>query len=88
MLIELREHLDRDGIAPWPERLVFRAARRLMQSPRLFRASAAAGRWLQRPFLRDGRLRRLPFFFGKWTATRDLPPVAARTFSERWKELR
>jgi L-lactate dehydrogenase complex protein LldF len=88
MLIELREHLDRGGIAPWPERMVFRAARRLMQSPRLFRASAAAGRWLQRPFLRDGRLRRLPFFFGKWTATRDLPPVAARTFSERWKELR
>jgi hypothetical protein len=41
----------------------------------------------QRPFVRDGKLRTLPLFFGKWTRTRDLPPVAARTFSERWKEL-
>ena len=37
--------------------------------------------------MRNGRLRSLPLFFGRWTATRDLPPVAARTFRERWKEL-
>jgi L-lactate dehydrogenase complex protein LldF len=67
--------------------MVFRAARRGMQSPALFRLGARLGRVLQRPFLRAGRLRRLPLFFGKWTATRDLPPVAARTFSERWREL-
>jgi L-lactate dehydrogenase complex protein LldF len=87
MLVELREHLDRGRIAPWSERMVFRAARLGMQSPALFRLGAWVGRRLQRPFLREGRLRRLPLFFGKWTATRDLPPVAARTFSERWKEL-
>ena len=87
MLVELREHLDRGRIAPWSERMVFRAARLGMQSPALFRLGARVGRRLQRPFLREGRLRRLPLFFGKWTATRDLPPVAARTFSERWKEL-
>jgi L-lactate dehydrogenase complex protein LldF len=87
MLVELREHLDRGRIAPWSERMVFRAARLGMQSPALFRLGARMGRRLQRPFLREGRLRRLPLFFGKWTATRDLPPVAARTFSERWKEL-
>ena len=34
-----------------------------------------------------GDVRGLPLFFGKWTRTRDLPPVAARTFSERWKDL-
>jgi L-lactate dehydrogenase complex protein LldF len=87
MLVELREHLDRGRIAPWSERMVFRAARLAMQSPALFRLGARVGRRLQRPFLHEGRLRRLPLFFGKWTATRDLPPVAARTFSERWKEL-
>jgi hypothetical protein len=32
-------------------------------------------------------LRGLPLIFGKWTRTRDLPPVASRTFSERWPEL-
>ena len=87
MLVDLREHLDRGRIAPRSERLVFRLARRLMESPTLFRACVRAGRWLQRPFVRAGRLRRLPFFFGKWTATRELPAVAARTFSERWKDL-
>jgi len=87
MLVELREGLDRGRIAPWSERMVFRAARRGMQSPALFRLGARLGRVLQRPFLRAGRLRRLPLFFGKWTATRDLPPVAAKTFSERWREL-
>jgi L-lactate dehydrogenase complex protein LldF len=88
MLVELREHLDREKIAPWTERLAFRAFRRLLLSPGAFRLSARAGRWLQRPFLREGRLRRLPLLFGNWTRTRDLPPVAARTFHERWKELR
>jgi Uncharacterized conserved protein containing a ferredoxin-like domain len=87
MLIELREHLDRDKIAPWPERALFGAARRLMESPALFHASARIGRWLQRPFVSAGRVRRLPWL-GGWTATRDLPAVASRTFTERWKDLR
>jgi L-lactate dehydrogenase complex protein LldF len=86
MLIELREHLDRGRIAPWHERALFGAARRLMESPTLFHASARVGRWLQRPFVSGGRVRRLPGF-GGWTATRDLPPVAPRTFTERWKDL-
>ena len=63
------------------------AFRRLLLSPAAFRLSARAGRWLQRPFVRAGRLRGLPLLFGNWTRTRDLPPVAARTFRERWKEL-
>jgi hypothetical protein len=37
--------------------------------------------------VRNGRVRGLPLFFGQWTRTRDLPPVASRTFSERWPEL-
>ncbi len=88
MLIELREHLDRERIAPWSERLIFRFFTRILLSPALFRLSATLGRALQKPFVSKGRVRRLPLFFSKWTATRDLPPVAAKTFSERWKELR
>ncbi len=87
MLIELREHLDSEKIAPWPERMVFGLARRIMTRPAMFRLGATLGRIAQRPFVRQGRLGALPLFFGKWTRTRDLPPVAARTFSERWKEL-
>jgi L-lactate dehydrogenase complex protein LldF len=87
MLIELRQHLDRDKIAPWGERLAFRALRRALMSPAAFRLSAAVGRVLQRPFVRDGRLPALPSLFSSWTKTRDLPPVASRTFRERWKDL-
>jgi hypothetical protein len=66
---------------------VFRAFRRLLASPAAFRLAVAAGRLAQRPFVSRGRLRRLPSFFGQWTTTRDLPPIASRTFSERWKDL-
>ena len=88
MLVELREHLDREKIAPWTERMVFKTLRRLLLSPTAYRLSATVGRLAQRPFVRQGRLRGLPLVFGKWTKTRDLPPVAGRTFRERWKELR
>ncbi len=87
MLIELRERIDRKRVAPLTERLVFKAFGRILASPPLFRLAALIGRVVQRPLVSDGRVRRLPFFFGNWTKTRDLPPLAPRTFSERWKEL-
>jgi L-lactate dehydrogenase complex protein LldF len=88
MLIELRQHLDRDKIASRGERFAFRALRRVLTSPVVFRLSAAAGRLLQRPFARNGRLVSLPFPFSRWTDARDLPRVAPKTFHERWKDLR
>ena len=87
MLVELRTELDERRIAPWSERVVFKSFARLLQHPALFRAAVAAARLAQRPFARGGRLRGLPLLFGRWTLSRDLPPVAPRTFSERWDEL-
>ncbi len=87
MLIELRKEVDERRIAPWSERLVFKAFARILRSPALYRLGARIGRTAQRPFVRAGRIRALPSFFGRWTKTRDLPPVAARTFQERWREL-
>jgi len=87
MLIELRRHLDEERIAPAVERALFGAFARLLERPALFGLTARLGRLLQRPFLRDGRLRALPFFFRGWTGERDLPAVAPRTFRERWAEL-
>ncbi len=88
MLVELREQVDREGAAPRGERMAFRVGGLLLRSPAAWRALARAGRWVQRPFVERGRLKRLPLVLGRWTASRDLPPVAARTFRERWKELR
>ena len=87
MLIELRRQVDEEHIAPWTERVLFKTFARLLVHPTLYRLGARIGRILQRPLIREGRIRALPFFFGRWTKTRDLPPVAARTFQERWPEL-
>ena len=87
MLVELRKEVDEQRIAPWPERMVFGAFGWLLRRPALYRLGASLGRLLQRPFLREGAVRRLPLFLGEWTRTRDLPPVAARTFQERWADL-
>ena len=87
MLIELRQRLEQERIAPLGERVLFRTLGRVLTSPPLYRLSAALARLAQRPFVRDGRLERLPWLFAKWTKTRDLLPLASRTFSERWKDL-
>jgi len=86
MLIELRREVDEKRIAPWTERIVFKAFGWLLTRPALYRLAASVGRLLQRPFVRDGAIRSLPLF-GDWTRTRDLPIVARRTFRERWRNL-
>ena len=87
MLIELRRDVSERRIAPWSERVVFGALGRLLQHPALYRVAARLARLVQRPFVRGDVIRRVPLVFGDWTRTRDLPPIAARTFQERWAEL-
>jgi L-lactate dehydrogenase complex protein LldF len=87
MLIELRRDVAEQGIAPRPERWLFGALGRVLQRPALYRLATRLGRAVQRPFVRDGAIPRLPLFLGDWTQTRDLPPIASRTFQERWAEL-
>jgi L-lactate dehydrogenase complex protein LldF len=87
MLIELRNENVEHAVAPRSERLIFRLFARLLTRPRLYRLAGSLGRVAQRPFMRGGAISTLPGLFGEWTRTRDLPPVAARTFSERWAEL-
>jgi L-lactate dehydrogenase complex protein LldF len=78
MLLELRHRLDRGRIAPLGERLMFRIVGRVLASPALFRLGAALGRLAQPS---------LPLLLRRWTRGRDLPPLARRSFSERWKDL-
>jgi L-lactate dehydrogenase complex protein LldF len=87
MLVELRQEVGERRIAPWTERSVFRAFARVLERPALYRRAARVARTLQWPLARDGRISALPVFFARWTRTRDLPAVAARTFHERWAEL-
>jgi L-lactate dehydrogenase complex protein LldF len=65
------------------ERLAFRAYGRLMKRAALYRLAIKGGRLGLRPFQRGGRIRRAPGPLKGWTAQRDLPPIATRTFHER-----
>jgi L-lactate dehydrogenase complex protein LldF len=87
MLIDLRREIAEQKVAPRAERMIFKALARLLRRPGLFALGAPLGRLLQRPWVRERRIRRLPLLLRRWTRTRDLPPIAPRTFSERWSEL-
>ena len=58
---------------------IFRGRRRFTLAQRLARAG-------QRPFVKAGRIRRLPGPLAAWTRTRDLKPVAPQSFRDWWNE--
>lgn len=70
------------------EARAFRFWRLLISHPLAYRAAIGLGRLLQRPFRRkDGKIGRMPGGVAAgWTASRDLPPVARRTFAQLWQE--
>jgi L-lactate dehydrogenase complex protein LldF len=86
MLVDLRREVDERRLAPWSERVAFGVIGRLLRRPALYRAAVGLGRLLQRPLVRAGRIRAAPLILGEWTRTRDLPPIAPRTFQERWAD--
>jgi L-lactate dehydrogenase complex protein LldF len=86
--IDLHHHLlrnRRDAVraaADGIERKAYRAFARVVRSPRLYRFSVRAARALQRL---HPAARRLGFDPARpWTASRELPKVAPRTFREWW----
>ncbi len=72
----------------WRERFGMALWARVMRSERRYRLAAACARFLQRFFLSQGMIRKLPFYpFSEWTKDRDLPPLAPSSFRQRWKHL-
>ncbi|EGB15433.1 iron-sulfur cluster binding protein [Pseudodesulfovibrio mercurii] len=91
MLSELR-HMLAYGDAAWnvepvdrAEALAFKAWGAAMSSRTAYNLLVRAGRLAQAPFVRDGVLRKGVGPLAKWTATRDFPAIAGKTFAERWK---
>ncbi len=88
--IPLHEHLLglRQDVAvrasPLAERAAFRAWSATWSASRRYSLVARLARLSQLPLIRHGRIRRAPFPFSRWTRARDLPPIARRTFRERW----
>ena len=65
------------------ERVAFKLWSAAMRSPARYARAARFARLAAQAFGDEGR--GLPV--AKWTATRDLPPMAARSFREMWPEL-
>ncbi len=88
MLIGLRELQARGRARKSPlERLAYGLSAAVLRRPWLYRLALACGRLALRPLARDGWLRKLPGPGAAWTAARDFPAPAARSFRERWKEI-
>ena len=67
------------------ERLTMKAWRLSVANPRAFELANLAGRLLQWPLLRKGRLTWLPPPLSAWTRHRTFPRIAARPFRARWR---
>jgi L-lactate dehydrogenase complex protein LldF len=87
MLIGLRELQHHAGRKNRGERLAYWAWKEVLRRPWLYRLLLRVSRWLLRPLARDGWLRRLPGPGAGWTAARDFPAPAKRSFRERWNTL-
>jgi len=95
MLLELRAQLA-DGDPAWQvvranllEKTAFAVWARMIARPVLYETVLRASRRLQRLLPhRTGMIRRLPPPLNGWTDCRDLSPLAAKSFRERWKETR
>jgi L-lactate dehydrogenase complex protein LldF len=74
------------GLASKAQEIAFKGFENTMKSPTLYKISGKAGRAAQRPLLREGSVRPIPGPMSAWTNSRDMPPLAKKSFRERWKE--
>jgi L-lactate dehydrogenase complex protein LldF len=68
------------------ETLVMRLVAWLFGGTRRFVLAQRLGRLAQRPFVRGGKITRLPRPLSAWTSSRDLEPIARQTFREWWSD--
>jgi L-lactate dehydrogenase complex protein LldF len=85
VLVHLRGRAVRERRSGLGERTAMAAAARTLMSPWRFRWARRVGRLVQRPYVNNGKIERLPGGLSQWTATRDLPPVPERSFRDWWK---
>ena len=68
------------------ERVAIKAWAFAMRHPWLYNLIFRLPAIFQGPMLKDGKIDRLPFAFGAWTANRDFPPLARRSFRSLWRD--
>jgi L-lactate dehydrogenase complex protein LldF len=86
LLLKLRNRQVEEGVRGKGETLAFKGFENTMRSPALFKISGKVGRVAQKPLVRDESVRPLPGPLRAWTNSRELPPLAEKSFRELWKE--
>jgi L-lactate dehydrogenase complex protein LldF len=86
MLIGLRELQHDKQPGRW-EGLAYRLWAGMLRRPWLYRLTLRLARLVLRPLAKKGWLHQLPGPGAGWTAARDFPAPAARSFRERWQKL-
>jgi L-lactate dehydrogenase complex protein LldF len=77
-------HKSRGGLA---EKLSFRIWKKINQSPKVLKILSNIAYYIQLPFINNNKkISSLPFIFSRWTKTRDLAPIAKKSFRQIWKE--
>ncbi|PIE58793.1 MAG: iron-sulfur cluster-binding protein [Desulfobulbus propionicus] len=95
MLLALRSKLT-EGDARWQvkpehrgERWLFRVWQAINSNRRLYDFFFAVARHTQKLLpARNGMITKLPYPFNGWSRYRNLPPLAAKSFMQRWQEER
>ena len=87
VLLHLRAKAVEAGGKPG-ERAAMATLAWMFAGRRRFLAATRLGRNLQRPLARGGLIHRLPPPLDAWTRTRDLRPLARRSFREWWRHRR
>lgn len=87
MLVHLRQRQVANGYGKPLERLAFDGYRRFFGKPGRYKFAVRMARVLQRPLVRDGKIKsRIGPLVG-WTSSRDFPSVPKKSFRELWPEL-
>jgi L-lactate dehydrogenase complex protein LldF len=86
MLIGLRE-LQHHGKRNRWEALAYRLWKEVLRRPLLYRWALRFARLALRPMASNGWLNRLPGPGAGWTAVRDFPAPAARSFRQMWPDI-
>jgi len=87
---EITEHTPGNAKKSMGERLTFKVWARIMTSPSLYNLSTRLGRMFQGLFVREGKIGDKPTTrifppLAAWTAARDLRPLDATSFRDRWR---
>ena len=86
LLLKLRNRQVEEGMAGRAQTAAFKVFENTMRSPALYNITGKVGRAAQKPLVKDGSVRPVPGPLSGWTGTRDLPPLAPKSFRELWKE--